>query len=118
MKRRMRSNQSILQWYVDVPSHGGRRMLHRCKFPIADLPFEISLGEGYIIAQCEILACDKKRFEAATNDLAAQMLMMGYCDYPERCKEAAEIMKRIGEIPTVVKIYRICQYVIQKCKRR
>ena len=88
-----RSIFSVSYAYVDHSSYQADRLFAQNKVRLK-LKEEFAKSESpYCIIFCKVIKKDVERFEEALGKLESKMLLLGYKDYPDACREIAGIIE-------------------------
>ena len=85
---------SVPYAYVDHSSYQADRLFAQNKVRMKFKGEYVKAESPYCIVFCKVRKKDAERFEEALGKLESKMLLLGYRDYPEVCRE---ITKMVGK---------------------
>lgn len=83
----------ITFFYVDTPDYKADDLLEKYGVPVKYIGDRVKEDDGYIIVECRVKYEDVEDFLNVMHELQRLMLICGYRDYEEICREWVARMK-------------------------
>ena len=88
---------SVSYVYVDHSSYQADQLFVQNKVRVKFKGEFAKAESSYRIVFCKVMKKDVERFEEALDKLKSKMLLMGYADYPDVCREITKMIEQSKE---------------------